>query len=143
METCIARLDKLEAEGCSNPDEPAACFGALMAELLVYQEDQWSPTLREIGMALGRFIYLADAALDYRKDKKKKKYNPFLAMGMEADFNTWEDYLILEMARCTRYFEVLPLVQDKTLLDRILYSGVWLEFERLRPKKNGTQEEQA
>lgn len=143
IDVCITQLDKLEADNCPNPDAPAACFGQLMAELLVYREDHWAPALREMGMALGRFIYLADAAIDYRKDKKKHKYNPFLALGMEADFKTWEDCLILEMARCTQYFEALPLVQDKALLDRILYSGVWLEFERLRPRKKGTQEEEA
>ena len=47
----------------------------------------------------------------------------------------------MEMARCTQYFEKLPLVQDKPLLDRILYSGVWMEFERLRPRKKAGQEE--
>ena len=29
------------------------------------------------------------------------------------------------MGRCTDYYERLPLVQDKGLLDNILYSGVW------------------
>ena len=32
------------------------------------------------------------------------------------------------MARCTDYFEKLPLVQDKALLDNILYSGVWVQY---------------
>lgn len=127
---CIEHLCQLEKAGCANPDEPAGCFGALMAELLVYREDMWSPALRQMGMALGRFIYLADAALDYRHDKKKKKYNPFLAMGMEENWNRWEEYLVLAMGRCTAYFEKLPLVQDKPLLDNILYSGVWIEFKR-------------
>lgn len=135
MERCIRELHRLEKEGCSNPDEPASCFGALMAELLVYREDLWSDTLRQMGMALGRFIYLMDAAADYRRDEKKHKYNPFLAMGTGEQIDQWEQYLVLEMARCTELFELLPLVQDKKLLDCILYSGVWMEFERLRGKK--------
>ena len=57
-------LDALEKENCPSPDETANCFGRLMAELLVVQEDFWSPTLRELGFHLGRFIYLADAAVD-------------------------------------------------------------------------------
>ncbi len=130
MKTCIAQLSTLEKENCQNPDQPAGCFGALMAEILVYDEDMWAPTLRQMGMALGRFIYLADAANDYPKDKKKKQYNPFLAMGMEADAAAWEQYLVLAMGRCTDYFERLPLVQDKDILDNILYSGVWLEYRR-------------
>ena len=141
MVDCIAKLSQLEKENCQNPDLPAACFGQLMGELLVYEEDLWSPALRQMGMSLGRFIYLLDAAVDFRKDKKKGKYNPFLAMGPEEDLLKWEQYLVMDMARCTQYFESLPLVQDKELLDRILYSGVWMEFERLRPRKKDAQEE--
>ena len=127
---CIAQLTELEKAGCDNPDEPAGCFGQLMGELLVYQEDMWAPTLRQIGLALGRFIYLADAATDYRRDCKKKQYNPFLAMDTGYDPARWEQYLVLAMGRCTDYFERLPLVQDKKILDNILYSGVWLEYRR-------------
>lgn len=138
---CIRELDDLEKAGCANPDLPAGCFGQLMGELLVYREDIWAPTLRQMGQALGRFIYLTDAAVDYRRDQKKQKYNPFLAMGMGEDWQAWENYLVLAMARCTRYFETLPLVQDKELLDAILYSGVWAEFRRSMPRRNGGQEE--
>ena len=105
---------------------------SLMAELLVYEEDLWAPTLRQMGEALGRFIYLLDAALDYRKDHKKGKYNPYIAMGLGEDWQRWEDYLVLTMARCTQFYERLPLVQDKTLLDNILYSGVWVNYRAKR-----------
>ena len=132
---CIARLSQLEKENCANPDEPANCFGQLMAELLVYREDLWAPTLRQMGMALGRFIYLGDAAQDYAKDKRKNKYNPYIAMGMEKDWARWEEYLVLAMGRCTAAFEKLPLVQDKALLDNILYSGVWVNFRRKEKKQ--------
>ena len=33
---------------------------------------------------------------------------------------------MLAMAKCTEYYERLPLVQDKDILDNILYSGVWV-----------------
>ncbi len=132
---CIAELSRLEQENCPDPDAPANCFGRLMAELLVFQEDLWAPTLREMGMALGRFIYLADAALDYKKDKRKGKYNPYLAAGID-DPKHWEAHLVLAMGRCTQSFELLPLVQDKPILNNILYGGVWLKF----PRKTKEQE---
>jgi hypothetical protein len=125
---CIHELNELEKAKCDNPDATANCFGALMGELLAYEEDLWAPILRKMGMALGRFIYLGDAALDYRKDKKKGKYNPYIAMGQEEDLERWREYLVLAMAKCTEEFEKLPLVQDKALLDNILYSGVWVHF---------------
>lgn len=124
---CIAELTALEHAGCENPDEPANCFGHLMAELLVYREDLWAESLRQTGFYLGRFIYLADAVVDYRSDKRKKKYNP-----LPADPDRWDTWLVLAMGRCTEHFEKLPLVQDKPLLDNILYSGVWVNFRRMK-----------
>ena len=141
IERCIRQLSALENTNCANPDEPAGCFGELMGELLVYTEDLWAPTLRQMGMALGRFIYLTDAAVDYRRDQRSKKYNPFLAMETGEDWARWEEYLVLAMARCTEYFEKLPLVQDKPLLDNILYSGVWTEFRRMETRCRKGQEE--
>ena len=104
-----------------------------MGELLVYREDLWAPKLRAMGMALGRFIYLADAALDLRQDLRRGSYNPWLAMGGEV---SPEDYLVLAMGACTEEYEKLPLVQDKKLLDNILYSGVWCVL-RARQRKEG------
>lgn len=126
IKSCIEALSRLEAENCQNPDEPANCFGKLMAELLVYREDLWSETLRQMGFYLGRFIYLADAVVDYPKDMKKKKYNPLSASPKDR----WEDYLVLAMASCTKEYERLPLVQDKPLLDNILYSGIWTNVRK-------------
>lgn len=128
IRTCLERLSLLEKENCPNPDEPAACFGQLMAELLVYHDDLWADTLRQVGFHLGRFIYMADAAVDYRRDERKNKYNPFLAMGTGEDWARWDEYLVLAMGRCTANYEKLPLVQDKAILDNILYSGVWCSF---------------
>ena len=131
---CIEELSRLERENCADPDGPAGCFGQLMGELLVYREDLWAPTLRQMGMALGRFIYLGDAAVDYRRDKRRKKYNPFLLAGGGEDWETWERLLVTDMAKCCDAFEKLPLVQDKSILDNILYSGVWYHFHRMKKK---------
>ena len=136
IEACVAELSRLEKENCANPDTCAACFGRLMAELFVYEEDLWAPSLRQMGDALGRFIYLLDAALDYDKDLKKGSYNPYLAMGTGKDWPRWEEYLVLTMGRCTEYYERLPLVQDKPLLDNILYSGIWTVYRRKRQKED-------
>lgn len=136
---CIARLSELEKNGCKNADEPAGVFGALMGQLLVFREDMWADPLSEMGRALGRFIYLMDAALDYDKDEKKGKYNPYLTMGLGKDPQRWEEYLVNTMGRCTAYFEKLPLVQDKALLDNILYSGVWGIYRGKRKEEDQTR----
>ena len=38
----------------------------------------------------------------------------------------------MAIGRCAEAFERLPLVQDKKLLDNILYSGVWLRQKKER-----------
>lgn len=135
VRTCIARLEELEKANCPNPDEPAGVFGELMGQILVWQEDLWSPALESMGFWLGRFIYLLDGAVDYDKDKRRGRYNPYLAMGGGKDWAKWEEWLVLAMGKCTEQFEKLPLVQDKTILDNILYSGVWMNYRGRRKEE--------
>lgn len=132
---CIGALSRLEKENCPNPDQPAGVFGTLMASLLACKQDLWQEDLEKMGFALGRFIYLLDAGLDYDRDKRRGKYNPFLARGDEKNWQVLEEYLVLAMARCTQSYERLPLVQDKALLDNILYSGVWVNYRGKRKKE--------
>ena len=130
MEEKLEEIRQLEKANCQNPDLPAGAFGQLLEEVFVYKEDLWERDLRQLANCLGRFIYLADGAVDYARDKKKGSYNPFLAMGMEPDWEKWEEYLVLEMAGCTDAYERLPLVEDKHLMDNILYGGVWLQYRQ-------------
>ena len=126
----LEKIRLLEQENCQNPDLPAGAFGALLEEVFVYKEDLWEQDLRQLANCLGRFIYLADGAVDYAHDKKKGSYNPFLAMGMAQDWEKWTEILVLEMAGCTDAYERLPLVEDKHLMDNILYGGVWLQYRQ-------------
>lgn len=131
IEAGISELTALEAAGCRELDAPANCFGRLLGELMVVREDLWAPYLRQIGFWLGRYIYLADAVVDWASDKKKGKYNPLPG----EDPALWEEYLVMAMGRCTEQFEKLPLVQDKDILDNILYSGVWVSLRKHRKKE--------
>ena len=90
-----------------------------------------------MGFSLGRFIYLTDAVVDYRRDARHRQYNPLLAMDAGKDPARWEQYLMMAMGSCTAAFEKLPLVQDKALLDNILYSGVWTGLRRMQKKTAG------
>ena len=126
VEAGLQELSRLEQENCQNPDLPAGVFGKLLGELFYLEDDIWKPYLQEIGCALGRFIYLADALVDQPKDIKKGNYNPFGDKNITSA--QAEEILILQMSRCTESYEKLPLVQDKKILDNILYSGVWLQY---------------
>jgi len=131
VKSCIRLLSQVEERRDPNPDAGANLFGALMGELFVFREDRWAPTLRELGMALGKFIYLMDACLDLKKDARRGVYNPIAAL---PDLDR-ETSLTLLISDCAAAFEKLPVVQDAELLRNILYSGVWTRYRMAEEKK--------
>ena len=128
---CIEELSKIEKRGGEDPDAAANCFGRLMGELFAYYEDSWEKQFRLFGQALGRFIYMMDACVDLESDIKHGRYNPFAAMGGE-NLTAQEKKGILTMliGECAVEFEKLPLLQDVDIMRSILYSGVWIQYER-------------
>lgn len=124
----LGLLSKLEQEKSENPDLAANCFGELMAELFLWRQDRWEPVLRAMGHHLGRFVYLADAVIDLKRDRRSGSYNPLLLLSPDRPASAWEPDLVLAMSDCVSFYERLPLVQDKALMDKILYSGVWAAF---------------
>lgn len=83
MMACISdgltELSLLEKGRCAVPDQAADCFGRLLGELLAQGLDSPAREIAgEMGLHVGRFVYLADAVLDYDDDRKSGSYNPFL-----------------------------------------------------------------
>lgn len=138
IEESLHQLSEMEADNVQNIDQVAGCFGRLMAGLLDYKQDIWSPYLKKFGFYLGKFIYMIDAYLDLEEDKEKGHYNPLTdqSQAMEAkDFQTsCMTMLELMMADACHQFELLPLEQDIELLRNILYAGV---MNKLHEKKEG------
>ena len=126
IETCMHSLAQIESEA-GGMDASANCFGALMAELFIYQEDIWSKPLRQFGNCLGRFIYLMDAVIDYEEDIKKGNYNPIVADKKTQEET--EELLTIQMGMAAEIFEKLPLVEDAHLLRSIIYAGVWQKYQ--------------
>jgi hypothetical protein len=88
-------LAGLERERCASVDVPATSFGRLTADILSYGlEGGTAAVARQIGMHIGKWIYIADALDDYEADKKEGKYNPFVLL--------WRDGISEEDARGIR-----------------------------------------
>lgn len=138
---CLTELSHLEQERRYDPDAAANSFGRLMGELFVWKDDDyWSPTLRRMGQALGRFIYILDAVCDLPGDLRRDQYNPLTARaGADSHPEVFQDDLFLLIGDVTAEFEALPLVQDAALLRNILYSGVWGKYQ-LAVKRRQTQD---
>lgn len=126
IENCLKELGRMEKADELNPDIPANCFGVLMGETLVWREDEYASTLRRMGAALGRFIYLLDASNDLIADIKKQRYNPLVAQ-MDTDFTP---ILTMMISECAAEFEKLPITRDSRILRNILYSGVWTKYKK-------------
>ena len=72
----LSRLGELEAAQSDSIDETAACFGELLGEIVAYGLDGLEARIaREVGEAVGRFLYVIDAADDAPDDAAKGRYN--------------------------------------------------------------------
>ena len=131
IENCLAELSEIERRGGIEPDAAAGSFGRLMAELFVMREDFWSDKLRSFGMALGQFVYVMDACIDLKSDKRYYKYNPFINLyGRLDEEERFRDILQMLLADCVREFEALPLLQDADIIRNVLCFGVWSKFNK-------------
>jgi len=130
---------RLEREGLTDIDAAANVTGRIVGEIYAWRDDFWAETLRRMGWALGRFIYLMDAYDDLPGDRKAGRPNPLLPLSGRADYeDEIRDILTLEMAEAGAQFERLPIVRDVNLLRNIFYSGVWCRYAALRKDKADT-----
>ena len=128
----LARLSALEKERRRSVDEPAAVFGELLSFLVSYGYEGETATLASsIGRIVGKFIYIADAADDYKKDVKNGAYNPFALLFpkgfTEEDRASAEVALRAELCDLEAAFDLLlPGENPETneILRNILYLGM-------------------
>lgn len=126
----IDRLAHLERANESSCDVPADCFGELMGALFALQGCATQDKLYAFGFELGRLIYLMDALMDLKQDLKRGRYNP-LTFVSRAD----ESLLEAQAAKTVQAYEALPILQDKEMLDTVLYQGIWNQYEKKRMRE--------
>ncbi len=128
-------------------DKVARLFGEIMGESFVYKNDFWKDDLYKVGFYLGKFIYLLDAYEDVEKDIASGAYNPFKELYKKSVDKDEKDkfdnqvlnILLLMIGECTDAFEKLPLIENVEILRNILYSGVWVRYNKNKQgQKNGS-----
>lgn len=133
-------VEKLEKANAS-ADMLANVTARMLGEVYAYQPDQWQDDLRQVGEALGRFIYLMDAYDDLPRDIRRNRFNPLRARRDAPDFEDFcRDSLKLLMGECSLAFERLPLVQDVDILRNVLYSGIWRKYTLRRKRAKGAEQ---
>lgn len=132
----LDKIEEAEKDDCLEPEKLASFFGSLLGEVFTPYDDNWKTELHAIGDGVGRFIYLLDAYLDLKKDLKKGAFNPFSKMKDEPNFREKViDLLSWAASDAAKAFEYLPLDEHNTLLQNILYSGIWSLIENGKDKQ--------
>jgi hypothetical protein len=120
----------MEAAESPFPDEAAEAFGKTLSLCLAYGLPEKSARIaKEIGRHIGRAVYLADAACDFRKDKKNDSYNPFvLAFGGEmgeAEEQNVKTAVLLELAALERTLLLLDYTDFEMARECIMNVAVF------------------
>ncbi len=141
----LKALRTLERRQSQDMEAAAGCFGHLMEELFVFRQDEWEERLRRMGFYLGKFIYLLDAFDDFSTDQKKGLYNPLRKLWEESQEQPGQfsdlcrQMLEMMISECSSAFEQLPCLQEADILRNILYSGVWVKYQKLTKKNDDTK----
>lgn len=131
IRSALSDIEKAEKENCLIPDIPASSFGKLLGEIFAFYGEGQKEELYNFGEALGKFIYIADAAADKKHDIKKGKYNPLLMFPEEESL----PMLRLLMADAVQKYRLLLLKKDNDIIENVLLSGVWSAFSDKRHRK--------
>ncbi len=129
----LANLRKLENEESKSIDRVSNTFGNLMGEIFVFKKDEHEQNLRNIGFNLGKYIYMLDAYEDLDDDYKKRRYNPFIDyIERKEELKNKVDRLIsMSLGMVARNIEALNLEFNKSIIDNIIYSGVYLRYKNI------------
>lgn len=139
----LAAITELERAKCRSVDEPARLFGELLGEIFSGGLEGADKTVTyACGYHLGKFIYAADAAEDYEKDRRSGSYNPYVLMYDSAPL-TYENRqtikcgLILECRELEGAVNLLPfgkLATVENIIRNIIYLGLTKRIEFLDKK---------
>jgi hypothetical protein len=148
----LSKLSQIEQGTVDIPsaDEPASCFGRLMAAVCSEGlEDKSARIAASLGQAVGHWIYLADALDDYAEDCRRERYNPFRALypdGMtDSDRRGLQTALTLILERAEQAYLLIPphpQSEINEILANIFYLGMPTaanEIAQGKPKKERYQ----
>ncbi len=136
----------LEAERCDSVDraaEPTARFLQELTLQSVQPDEDHREAVARFGYALGRFIYLADAADDLTEDQKRGSYNPYITAFAdeltEDILRERRDYAAASLhgtaAVCAECYETMDIKRFDGILHNVLYYGLPSVIERIRQGK--------
>lgn len=127
---------KTENESDVPLDKSAHPTGKILSELFSYGEvDDNKEKTAQFGYQLGRVVYFLDAFDDYEKDKKEKTFNPFINSNNIVDDATRT--LNMSIGALTEIFKTQKFNNFSTIIENIIYDGLYLQTDRITQKYRG------
>ena len=139
VRTLIDELSEKEKEKCDSIDTVADIFGKILSEIASFGLEGMNRRIAEnIGMHLGRWIYVIDACDDFSKDVKDNSYNPLIyAFGNELTEENRQSLNCAAMLELEAMSKTLELVDFSSHRDvegivrNVTYLGMVSETERI------------
>ncbi len=126
----IAGLSELEEQNCGSIDRTADCFARILCSAAIGEDGDRRRVLEQVLYHVGRWIYLADARDDLKKDELAGAYNPLLVRftpDQRAD-GSMDERLRVTMQHSRNLagaaFELMEENAWSALLRNILYFGL-------------------
>jgi hypothetical protein len=132
IKAALDRLAGLEAKETASVDLPAGVFGEITADILSFGlEGKEAAIARQIGLHVGKWIYIADALDDYQSDAARGRYNPFLKLWADTippeSKEGIRTALTHELMEAEKGFDLLDYGNNDTLhgvILNIIYCGM-------------------
>lgn len=133
IKACLGELRSLEEDQSTSIDQTSNCFARLLEEIFDYKDDEYRDRLRKVGFNIGKYIYIMDAYEDLDQDLEKGRYNPFSSYKDDREgLKVRVDKLIgITLARLEEAILDLDIKVNKSIIDNIIYSGVYLRYKGL------------
>lgn len=122
----LLSLDEAEKDNVADLDIPANASARILADSIptFISDEDTKRLIRVLCFGIGRFIYIADAWCDRKKDARKKSYNPVNLTGADKTRVMHLMYMALSMA--SEAYELLAPAQKNELcsiMENILIFG--------------------
>lgn len=111
---------KLNVDAAADPT--AKALGKIFA--LFGKNSGEQRALKRLGYCMGRYVYVMDAANDFKKDLKQGSYNPFKDKTKEEMLKSAEMAVRFSSLEAQRAFELLNICKFKDILGNIIYLGL-------------------
>lgn len=144
IDSKFSELQNMEEKGACTFDELTNQFGSIVSDFVLGFEGlplESQEKLQEICFQLGKWIYIADALDDWKKDCKKGSFNLLNTLVPKSDRTEENNYkictvlLMMIHQKMRNPFQQISWKTSEGIIENILFFGTVNVFSRIKTKK--------